>query len=243
MFSQQDYLASRHARHAMSAKSVAACVLLGATVAAGVQTSSRGSEADSSPAVGAHRTGHSIALTTNDWAFINMTKGAKAIATPASTDGEGYELYSTGVAGDGEEWGVGGAQDQGVAACYAAVMASSTCQKDYFTYVERGDKNCGCRTSTRALSVRSDGNADLYKVLPPYEFLQTGVAAPGEKWGVGNAQNQGVASCYEAVMADSDCQKDYFTYVERGDKNCGCKTGTGALSARSDGNADLFQIS
>jgi len=35
--------------------------------------------------------------------------------------------------------------------------------KDYFTYVSRGDANCGCRSSDGELSVRGDEDADYYQ--------------------------------------------------------------------------------
>eukprot|EP00747_Dinoflagellata_sp_TGD_P128205 gnl/TRDRNA2_/TRDRNA2_174494_c2_seq3.p1 gnl/TRDRNA2_/TRDRNA2_174494_c2~~gnl/TRDRNA2_/TRDRNA2_174494_c2_seq3.p1 ORF type:complete len:205 (-),score=26.28 gnl/TRDRNA2_/TRDRNA2_174494_c2_seq3:78-692(-) len=43
-------------------------------------------------------------------------------------------------------------------------------------------------------------------------------------------------------MQDKNCAGDYFTYVARGDKNCGCKTDKGPLSIRSDPNADYFEV-
>ena len=35
---------------------------------------------------------------------------------------------------------------------------------------------------------------------------------------------------------------DYFTYMPRGHKNCGCKTGPGPLSIRDEGKADYYKI-
>merc|ERR1719336_2254101 len=60
-----------------------------------------------------------------------------------------------------------------------------------------------------------------------YEQAGWGVAGPTEKWNVGGAQGQGVEACYNAVIADSQCAQDYFTYVSRGDRNCGCKVSSG----------------
>ena len=54
---------------------------------------------------------------------------------------------------------------------------------------------------------------------------------------------QGVEACYTAVMKDVRCVKDYFTYVPIGDKNCGCKGSTSALTVRKGNeNADYYQI-
>jgi len=82
---------------------------------------------------------------------------------PAETD---YVFLGRGVAGPTEIWI---AKGLGVLACYAAVMEDSRCTKDYFTYVARGDANCGCKGSNQELSVRGDGNADYYRnhLFPP----------------------------------------------------------------------------
>ena len=77
---------------------------------------------------------------------------------------------------------------------------------------------------------------------PEYLFVGTGVAGPNEIWNVGNAKGQGASACYEAVKLDQRCEKDYFTYVTRGDKNCGCKGSNGVLSIRQDRKADYFKI-
>ena len=88
-----------------------------------------------------------------------------------------YLHYGTGVAGGGEIWNVGNAQGKGVEACYRAVKAAKRCRYTrgeddddrgkYFTYVSRGDKNCGCKGSSAPLSVRRDGNADYYFIGAP----------------------------------------------------------------------------
>ena len=75
-----------------------------------------------------------------------------------------------------------------------------------------------------------------------YTFFGTGVAGPNEIWNVGNAQGAGVTACYEAVKIDQRCAKDYFTYVIRGDQNCGCKGSYDALSIRQDNKADYFNM-
>ena len=81
-----------------------------------------------------------------------------------------------------------------------------------------------------------------------YTLVGIGVASsgtglvPNHVWHVGKAMGQGVKSCYEAVKLDRRCSMDYFTYVTRGDKNCGCKASTGALRIAPDNNADYFTI-
>merc|ERR1712012_599957 len=57
-----------------------------------------------------------------------------------------------------------------------------------------------------------------------YQQHTTGVAGPSEIWNVGGMQGQGVQKCYEAVIKDSRCAGDFFTYVSGGDKNCGCRS-------------------
>lgn len=51
-------------------------------------------------------------------------------------------------------------------------------------------------------------------------------------------------ACYELVKADSSCDKDYFSYYTRANKDCGCKTGGGALSVYEDGSKmiDYYKI-
>ena len=76
----------------------------------------------------------------------------------------------------------------------------------------------------------------------PYQFDQTGIAGSREIWNVGGARGRGVSACFQAVQADSRCAKDYFTYVTRGDRNCGCKGNKGPLNVRGDRNGDIYRI-
>ena len=79
-----------------------------------------------------------------------------------------------------------------------------------------------------------------------YSKIGLGVAGTGTGDGNGElwlgGHNQGVASCFKRVMADARCAKDFFTYVPRGDGNCGCKASHGALKIRGDNNADYYRI-
>ena len=80
----------------------------------------------------------------------------------------------------------------------------------------------------------------LWAALPAYSKVGVGVAGNGELWLGGH--NKGVKSCFDRVMADSRCAKDFFTYVSRGDGNCGCKASTDSLKVRGDNNADHYRI-
>merc|ERR1719323_733950 len=73
-----------------------------------------------------------------------------------------YTKAGYGAAGP-EVWNVGGAKGKGVQACYAAVMASASCAKDYFTYAHAGDQNCGCK-GPGTLSIRRDGLSTYYSI-------------------------------------------------------------------------------
>lgn len=78
-----------------------------------------------------------------------------------------------------------------------------------------------------------------------YAYGGLGVAGGHEIWDVDTASGLGEQSCFEAVMKDARCNKDYFTYVARGDKNCGCKGDAGELHIRggaSDSEADYYKI-
>merc|ERR1712039_1031543 len=72
-----------------------------------------------------------------------------------------------------------------------------------------------------------------------YRFVAKGVAGL-EKWGVGGAKGLGQSACYRAVMAYSQCSKDYFSYAVGGDENCGCKT-YGTLRIRM-ANSEYYKI-
>ena len=54
-----------------------------------------------------------------------------------------------------------------------------------------------------------------------FNFVGRGVAKSVHWLGI---LGVGVYKCYEMIMQDPQCAKDYFTYEARGDKNCGCHT-------------------
>jgi len=80
--------------------------------------------------------------------------------TPASAD---FALSGRGVPGPSEIW-LPQAKGAGVQACFEVVREASRCAQDYFTYVARGDANCGCRGTDGTLSIRNDLNADYYQI-------------------------------------------------------------------------------
>lgn len=87
-----------------------------------------------------------------------------------------------------------------------------------------------------------EGWANLASGGHSYEKASQGIAGP-EIWGqtVGHGRLKGVEACFKHVMVDPRCKKDYFSYVTRGDRNCGCK-GPGPYRVRPDAKADNFKI-
>jgi hypothetical protein len=75
----------------------------------------------------------------------------------------------------------------------------------------------------------------------PYNRVSSGVAGPDNKWSV-NLKGMGVEECYKAVLADPDCFKDYFSYAQRGDENCGCKRSSSSLTVSDDARSDYYRI-
>jgi hypothetical protein len=102
-----------------------------------------------------------------------------------------------------------------------------------------------CRWNTEEGQCESNIGTAICNDIPtksrPYVLEGQGVAGP-EYWGVDVPDGAGPAACYSAVMSDPQCAKDYFSYVPRGDLNCGCKT-TGDLAVRADPKADYYKIS
>jgi len=96
----------------------------------------------------------------------------------------------------------------------------------------------GCTAEGKLWLEQEDGSFACS--MAPYVKAGSGVAGPIELWYVGGAQGKGVQACYEAVISDSRCAKDYFTYVDGGDENCGCKGQTGALTVRDDGGLSTY---
>lgn len=57
----------------------------------------------------------------------------------------------------------------------------------------------------------------------PFELVQTGNCGERNFWLSCDAAKGGAKECFDAVMAEPQCLKDYFTFNARGDRNCGCK--------------------
>ena len=75
-----------------------------------------------------------------------------------------YALTGTGVAGPNEVWlwDTAALRNQGVRACFEAVLADPRCL-DYFSYAPT-DGNCGCNGKAGSAVVRIDANASYYRI-------------------------------------------------------------------------------
>jgi len=58
----------------------------------------------------------------------------------------------------------------------------------------------------------------------PYKFEGIGECGECIHWFGCDEFGEGAQGCFDKVMEDDRCTKDFFTYNERGDKGCGCKT-------------------
>jgi len=58
----------------------------------------------------------------------------------------------------------------------------------------------------------------------PYEFEGIGECGECIHWFGCDESGEGALGCLEKIMGEEKCKKDFFTYNERGDKSCGCKT-------------------
>jgi len=82
----------------------------------------------------------------------------------------------------------------------------------------------------------------------PYELVESNKCAGPELWSQnfstnGNPGQQmlglGVQGCYEAMMAEPECSKDYFTLGS--DNNCGCKK-EGAITFQDCEGAKCYKV-
>merc|ERR1719189_290413 len=81
-------------------------------------------------------------------------------------------------------------------------MTDTECNQRYFTYVTRGDKNCGCTKSegtlaSNTLQIRADDRADLFEVPA-----------------IGKRVGQGVWCGYHDVLADTNRNEPGVTVVQ-----------------------------
>jgi len=66
-------------------------------------------------------------------------------------------------------------------------------------------------------------NGHCEGLTSPYELVTSGSCGAKIHWFGCDTIKVGAHGCYNAVMAEPKCSKDYFTYNERGDQNCGCR--------------------
>ena len=107
----------------------------------------------------------------------------------------------------------------GVHGCYQRVMQDPQCAKDYFSY--EADENCGCKKAGPLEILappQSCHGASYYSIRKNYDFVAEGCAYPSHWMG---EYGLGVDGCYQRVMQDPQCAKDYFSYGV--DNNCSCK--------------------
>merc|ERR1712010_320343 len=235
-------------------------------------------------------------------------------------------FVARGFVGPNERWlGV----EASAASCAAKVMRDSRCAKDYFSYLARSNKNCGCKPKG-ALKVTSSQTSDYYQfrdcaapantcscangspktgaactkngaamcasckagyaistdktkcldvnpcaknnggchaerkcthsggkatcgTCSPgwvnvgatsckgqcYFFVARGLSGPDVTWlGIESS----VPKCAAKVLRNPRCTKDYFSYLLRSNKNCGCKTKSGPLKVIASQTSDYYRI-
>jgi len=133
-------------------------------------------------------------------------------------------------------------------------MAEPRCKKDFFTFIEKGDKNCGCKVSDEEpMAVAESEDAVCYKVTGPYHRVGRGIAGDVH-WFTGceedKVQNQpfifsfgdDIQKCFEAVQAHPDvCEQDYFTYNTRSDQGCGCRKKGSVFNVLTSDCSDFYE--
>merc|ERR1711934_697222 len=235
-------------------------------------------------------------------------------------------FVARGFVGPNERWlGI----EASAASCAAKVMRDSRCAKDYFSYLARSNKNCGCKPKG-ALKVTSSQTSDYYQfrdcaapantcscangspktgaactkngaamcasckagyaistdktkcldvnpcaknnggchterkcthsggkatcgTCSPgwvnvgatsckrqcYFFVARGLSGPDVTWlGIESS----VPKCAAKVLRNPRCTKDYFSYLLRSNKNCGCKTKSGPLKVIASQTSDYYRI-
>jgi len=139
-----------------------------------------------------------------------------------------YIHKGTGVAGPHVWLNVYG---KGVEHCYGLVMSDSRCAKDYFSYVPRGDKNCGCKSAgSGSLSMTSYASADYYKIETP-KYCPVGAVgshASNEGTNLQTLTYSTTADCSAACAANSACK--HYTACPGDGNKCYLKTGTSKVA-------------
>eukprot|EP00931_Biecheleriopsis_adriatica_P111554 TRINITY_DN8594_c0_g1_i5.p1 TRINITY_DN8594_c0_g1~~TRINITY_DN8594_c0_g1_i5.p1 ORF type:complete len:321 (+),score=25.55 TRINITY_DN8594_c0_g1_i5:209-1171(+) len=146
-----------------------------------------------------------------------------------------YSLHVTGACA----WPMIWEDERGLSVqeCYDLIMQDSRCAKDYFTFVARlATSRCACKRPGTLKLVRAPIclASDSYAIAittttttttqapPSYSLHATGACAWPMIWE--DERGLSVQECYDLIMQDSRCAKDYFTFVARGAKSrCACK--------------------
>jgi len=146
-----------------------------------------------------------------------------------------YEQHIIGACGDKLHWFSSGETCSGVdtvASCYEATLLKPECNKDFFTFNERGNKNCACKLSNEtSVKVHTEETQDCYRIKAPYMLVGHGIAGALHhvKWlspaaGAVPPHFAGVQECYDKVKETDECEQDYFTFNWHSEMGCGCKT-------------------
>jgi len=146
-----------------------------------------------------------------------------------------YEQHIIGACGETLHWFSSGETCSGldtVASCYEATLQKPECNKDFFTFNERGNKNCACKLSNEtSVKVHTEETQDCYRIKAPYMLVGHGIAGALHhvKWlspaaGAVPPHFAGVQECYDKVKETDECEQDYFTFNWHSEMGCGCKT-------------------
>merc|ERR1711957_953141 len=99
---------------------------------------------------------------------------------------------------------------EGVQGCYEATLKEPLCARDFFSFADRGNKNCGCKITAEHLSfVQEDDSYDCYHIRSPYELIGNGIVGESIYWFECGLVPPSAHGCYQKVMAEEHCQKDY----------------------------------
>lgn len=118
--------------------------------------------------------------------------------------------------------------------CNVDVMKCDACPHGF-----DGDAELGTCWATSPTPVQGQCEA-----LPaPYDNYALGSCGQKVHWFGCDVANSGAFQCYEAVMAEEKCIKDFFSYSRRGDKGCSCKISSElAPEVNTDVFSDCYQI-
>jgi len=73
--------------------------------------------------------------------------------------------YAVGICGHKVHWFDCSVANSDAFKCFQAVMAEDKCSKDFFSFIRRGDKGCGCKMSTELVpELHTDEFSDCYMI-------------------------------------------------------------------------------